>query len=161
MKRSALILVAFSVLACSGPTYQYGNTIRVRPLNKKEAGRLLTGAKNHLGEPYQFGGTSSEGWDCSGFASEMYLRYLSYSLPRNTESLYSRSVKIPNSRKKPGDLVFFKIEGKNPSHVGIYMGHDHFIHASTSSGIIISSLREDYYRESFAGFRRPLVARAY
>lgn len=148
------------MLACSGPSRQYENGVRVRPLTQKEASRLLAGAKNHLGEPYVYGGTSQNGWDCSGFTSGMYYRYLSYSLPRKTASIYSRSVKIPQSKRRPGDLVFFKIKSNSPSHVGIYIGGDKFIHASTSKGIVISNLNDDYYRKTFIGFRRPKLALA-
>ena len=150
--------MAMVLLACSGPAYQYENHVRVRPLTKKEAARLLAGAKNHLGEPYVYGGDSPRGWDCSGFTCVMYARYLSYQLPRKTESIFSRSVKIPPSKKRPGDLVFFKTDSKTASHVGIYIGGDKFIHASTSYGIVISNLKDDYYRKSFIGFRRPLLA---
>lgn len=158
MMKYAAAALAIIVLACSGPVYQGGNSPRVRPLSRKEAARLLAGAKDHLGEPYMYGGDSPRGWDCSGFASCMYSQYLSYRLPRKTESIFTQSVKLPSSQKKPGDLVFFKIDSNKASHVGIYMGGGKFIHASTSSGIIISSLSEDYYRESFIGFRRPLLA---
>ncbi len=146
------------MLACSGPVQQNDHGIRVRPLTKKEAAKLLNGARNHLGEPYVYGGNSPDGWDCSGFASGMYSRYLSYGLPRKTDSIFSQSVRIPTSQRKPGDLVFFRLDSKSASHVGIYIGGDKFIHASTSSGIIISGLNEDYYQQSFIGFRRPLLA---
>jgi len=159
MKRVVLIFAALGVLAsCSGPVQQDSTSVRVRPLSRKEAARLVSGAKHHLGEPYRYGGASPSGWDCSGFASTMFGKYLSYRLPRNTKSLFAHSVKIPNSKRKPGDLVFFRIKSSSASHVGIYIGSNKFIHASTSSGIIISSLKEKYYKKTFIGFRRPLLS---
>ncbi|MEE9555522.1 MAG: C40 family peptidase [candidate division Zixibacteria bacterium] len=159
MRYGIAILVA-AIMACSGPARQYETGIRVRPLTKKEAARLLGGAKNHLGEPYVYGGAARSGWDCSGFTSGMYYKYLSYYIPRKTSSIYAQSVKIPSSKKRAGDLVFFKIKSKTASHVGIYIGEDRFIHASTSNGIVISNLKDDYYRKSFMGYRRPLLALA-
>lgn len=160
MKKLILSLTILSFYACSGPIQGNFHPVRVRPLTKKQAARLLVGARDHLGEPYKFGGDSPDGWDCSGFASVMFYDYLSYQIPRDTKALFSRSVKIPNSQKRPGDLVFFKIDSKSASHVGIYTGGDRFIHASVSEGIIISSLKDGYYRNSFIGFRRPLLAQA-
>ena len=160
MKRAIIFLTAFVFLACSGPVYRDDNPIRVRPLSRKEAGKLLAGARNHIGEPYRFGGSSRKGWDCSGFASGMYSRYLSYQIPRNAKSLFRRSVKIPVSSKKPGDLVFFKIKSKSRYHVGIYIEGDKFIHASSSGGVIVSRLSDGFYKNAFIGFRRPLLAHA-
>lgn len=157
MRKAIPIIAVLVMAACSGPVQLDSGLLRVRPLSKKEAARLVSGAKHHLGEPYRYGGTTSSGWDCSGFTSVMYLTYLSYQLPRDTESLFARSVRVPPSQKRPGDLVFFNIESKSASHVGIYIGGWKFIHASTSSGIIISSLKEKYYSDSFIGFRRPLL----
>jgi cell wall-associated NlpC family hydrolase len=84
----------------------------------------------------------------------MYRRYLDISLPRDTRSLYSISKSVNPRDTRPGDLVFFRIRTAKPSHVGIYLGRNRFIHASTSSGIIVSGLYEDYYRKHFMGYRR-------
>jgi len=157
MKKIFLFLIIISIYACSGPVHR---DVRVRPLTKKEAARLLSGARHHLGEPYKYGGESVEGWDCSGFTRTMFMTYLAYDMPRNTDSMYRQSVKVPESQKRPGDLVFFHIGSKAASHVGIFIGGYRFIHASESSGIIISDLREEYYQKSFMGFRRPLLAQA-
>jgi lipoprotein Spr len=143
-------------LACSGPVKRPREVAKIPPLPREDAGVLLSSARTHIGEPYRMGGLSSRGWDCSGFVSVMYERYLSISLPRDTKGQYAKSIPIKSSKSRPGDLVFFKIKSSRPSHVGIFMGRDRFIHASTSSGVIISSLHEKYYRRRFAGFRRPL-----
>jgi cell wall-associated NlpC family hydrolase len=142
-------------LACSGPAKKPGSAAKVYPLSRKDAGKLVSGAGKHIGEPYRSGGTSSSGWDCSGFVYGMYDRYLSVHLPRTAKAQYLNSLKVKDTRSRPGDLVFFKIKSSKPSHVGIYIGGGQFIHASTSKGVIISTLDEKYYRRSFAGFRRP------
>lgn len=159
MKRITCLAAVVVLIGCSGPVERPTTSLKVRPLTRKQSAALIHGALKHIGEPYRYGGTSSAGWDCSGFASVMYHAYLSYDLPRNTESMFSRSVGVRRPQQKPGDLVFFNPEGGDPSHVGIYMGGDRFIHASTSGGVVVSSLNEEYYRESFVGFRRPLLSR--
>ncbi len=158
MRKLAVFIFAALLLslACSGPARKPGATTKISPLSRKDAGRLISGAGKHIGESYRFGGTSSSGWDCSGFVSGMYSRYLSVYLPRTTRAQYSNSVVVRGARSRPGDLVFFKIESSRPSHVGIYIGGGQFIHVSTSKGVIISTLDEKYYRNKFAGFRRPL-----
>lgn len=142
------------VASCSGPVKDYKYNKPARPLPGKEARKLLNGAANHLGEPYSYGGMSSKGWDCSGFVFGMYNRYLGINIPRSTKSLFSSSIRIKRKDSRPGDLVFFKIKTKKPSHVGIYIGKNKFIHASTSNGVTVSYLTEKYYAKYFTGFRR-------
>lgn len=158
MRKLAIFIPVLLLLsiACSGPARKPSGKARLAPLSRKDAGKLLSGAGKHIGEPYRSGGTSSSGWDCSGFVSGMFGRYLAIYLPRTTKAQYAKSVIIRDSSSRPGDLVFFKIKSSRPSHVGIYMGGRRFIHASISRGIIVSSLDEKYYKSSFAGFRRPL-----
>ncbi len=147
----ALIAIAAS---CSGPVKDNKYNKPARPLPGKEARKLLNGAANHIGEPYSFGGMTSKGWDCSGFVFGMYNRYLGINIPRNTEGLFSASIGIKRKNSRPGDLVFFRIKTKKPSHVGIYIGNSKFIHASSSSGVTVSYLSEKYYAKYFVGFRR-------
>jgi lipoprotein Spr len=159
MRKSLLIILPIIILmgACSSqpprPKYKSVN----KNISSKDFKRLISGSKKHLGEPYRYGGRNKKGWDCSGFVSGMYYSYLNVRLPRNTRSLYNASFRVKNSKTKPGDLVFFKIRSKHPSHVGIYLGKGRFIHASTSSGVVVSSLKEKYYKKYFIGFRRPKV----
>jgi len=147
---SALILLG----ACSGPVKKPQYEHRPRPTRKNDMKTLLDGAKQHIGEPYRYGGISSKGWDCSGFVYGMFRRYLDISLPRDTRGLYSISKSVNPRDTRPGDLVFFRIGTAKPSHVGIYLGRNRFIHSSTSSGVIVSGLYEDYYRKHFMGYRR-------
>jgi cell wall-associated NlpC family hydrolase len=146
------VLLVFS--ACSGPVRDTKYHLPARPLPGKDAKKLLAGASKHIGEPYQYGGVSSKGWDCSGFVYGMFKRYLGVNLPRETGGLYSASIRIRTKNSRPGDLVFFRIQSGKPSHVGIYAGNNKFIHSSTSSGVTASDLNESYYRQCFIGFRR-------
>jgi len=159
MRKYLLIILPIIILlgACSSqpPRPKYHST--KHKVANDDIKRLVKGSKNHIGEPYRYGGRNRKGWDCSGFVSGMYYSYLSVKLPRNTRSLYDASYRVKSRKTKPGDLVFFKIKKKHPSHVGIYLGKGKFIHASTSSGVVISSLNEKYYKKYFIGFRRPKV----
>jgi D-gamma-glutamyl-meso-diaminopimelic acid endopeptidase CwlS/peptidoglycan endopeptidase LytE len=124
------------------------------PLTKSSAKKLMAEARRHLGEPYGFGGASRKGWDCSGFVHAVYGRALSVTIPRTAHEMFARSYPLSVSRGRPGDLVFFQIKSRKPSHVGIYLGRFKFIHVSSSDGIIISSLDDPYYRAAFLGIRR-------
>jgi cell wall-associated NlpC family hydrolase len=156
MRKSILLILPILVisLACSGTVRDPRYDTPARPIPGKDAKKLLVGASRHIGEPYKYGGISVKGWDCSGFVHGMFARYLSVNLPRETQGLYSASFPVKTKDSRPGDFVFFRIESGKPSHVGIYAGKGKFIHSSSSSGVIISDLNEDYYRKYFIGFRR-------
>ena len=103
-----------------------------------------------MGVPYRYGGCTKKGVDCSGFAANVYQEVYQKKLPRVVDDQYKMASKVGKSRLKEGDLVFFKIEGKKISHVGIYLANHKFIHASSSpKGVIIEDLGIDYYEKRF------------
>ncbi len=105
-----------------------------------------------MGTPYAYGGQSTEGVDCSGFVGHVYRKIYGVSLPRQVEGIYERCDRTFRRQKKleEGDLVFFDIKrGKKASHAGIYLQNGHFVHASTSSGVVISKLSNPYYDKHF------------
>jgi len=106
------------------------------------------------GSPYKFAGLNKEGVDCSGFVYLLMSDVYNKKVPRNTAQLASGSTQIKLSKIKEGDLVFFNIEGKKHSHVGVYIQNDKFVHASTKAGVTISSLNNPYYKKFFAGAAR-------
>jgi cell wall-associated NlpC family hydrolase len=113
-------------------------------------------ASSYLGIAYHFGGEDARGLDCSGFINAIYGDYIP-DLPRRSKDLFSIGTPVQSGELQPGDLVFFNTTGQNPSHVGIYIGRNHFIHAASAgnmTGVIISSLSEDYYRTRYSGARR-------
>lgn len=124
--------------------------------------KIVEIAKKYLGVPYVYGGSSTSGFDCSGFT--MYvLNQLGYSIPHSATSQWnSVGESVSRSDLQPGDLVFFcdpsRSKGKACSHVGIYIGDNQFIHAAsgTSSGrqVRISSLSERYYNGYYKGAKR-------
>lgn len=128
--------------------------VDIRNDNKsnKFEGRLLSSSKKWLGTPYQYGGTTQSGVDCSGFVLNVY-NDLGYKVPRTSSEQYQFAKKVSSNDKHVGDLVFFR-RGSDVGHVGIYVGSNKMIHASTSRGVIIQDLDNEYLQRTFAGFGR-------
>lgn len=118
---------------------------------------VVSYAKQYLGCKYVSGGTSPKGFDCSGFTSYVY-KHFGVSLSRTSSAQASNGSAVQRSNLLAGDLVLFKgSSGKSIGHVGIYIGGNQFIHASTpSKGVIISSLSESYYATRYVTARRIL-----
>lgn len=114
-------------------------------------------ALQFLGYPYVYGGSSTRGFDCSGFTKYVYAQF-GYSINRTASNQLDNGVSVSMSELEPGDLVFFKKSGtgsKRASHVGIYIGNSQFVHASTSKvGVIVSHMSDAYYTTGFVGGRR-------
>ena len=110
--------------------------------------KLLSQYNEWQGVPYQLGGLSKNGIDCSGFVFLTFQRQFSRSLARTTKQMVKAGIKISKWKLQVGDLVFFKTEG-NKRHVGIYLGGDEFMHASTSQGVMISYLSNPYWSSHY------------
>ncbi len=117
------------------------------------ADRLWQVFNRYEGAPYHYGGTSASGFDCSGFIMTAYREALGVRLPRTTSQMLAMGEPVQPDNLQPGDLVFFHLSGKD-GHAGIYMGSGRFIHASSSSGVIDSSLNSRYWRRHFSQARR-------
>lgn len=114
---------------------------------------MVSTAMRFMGVPYRWAGTTSSGFDCSGFVMRVYLMH-GIRLPRMADAQYYAGIKVSRADLSPGDLVFFTTYCPGPSHVGIYIGNDKFIHASSRRGVTISSLNDSYYSARFLGGRR-------
>jgi lipoprotein Spr/probable lipoprotein NlpC len=125
------------------------------PSKSNAAQRLSQVYKDYQGSPYKYGGTDKSGFDCSGFIGVAYQDAFNLSLPRTTEQLASSGNPIRRDQLKVGDIIIFKTSVKQ-LHAGIYTGNDRFIHASTSKGVIESSLTNDYWRQRYIKARRYL-----
>jgi len=108
-----------------------------------------------LGAPYLPGGNTKNGADCSGFVSSVYMEKERMYIPRSTTEEYRIGKEIDRDNLIVGDLVFFG-DGRKVNHVGIYVGNDNFIHASTSSGVMISPLEDSYWKSKYIGAKRYL-----
>ncbi len=102
-----------------------------------------------MGTPYRYAGKNEDGIDCSGFVNMVVKKVTGNIAGINSLDMYNNSKHISRDRLKPGDLVFFKTRGRRVSHVGIYLGDDKFAHSSTSNGVIVSDLNEEYYKKRF------------
>nr|WP_284693510.1 C40 family peptidase [Anoxybacillus kestanbolensis] len=118
--------------------------------------RLVPLAKKYVGVPYQFGGSSEKGFDCSGFTRHV-MSGVGVTLARTTAEQYKQGSAVKKEDLRVGDLVFFETYKKGPSHAGIYIGDNEFIHASSSKGIAVSSLDDSYYKKRYIGARRVLA----
>ncbi|MBR9977921.1 MAG: C40 family peptidase [Bacteroidetes bacterium] len=134
-----------------------GSTTAQRPVlpDNLSAGRRAVIGESYdwLGAPYRYAGNSKRGVDCSGLVHAIFKKF-DLVLPRRSRDMYGKGRAIKRAQLQPADLVFFaNTAGKGISHVGIYVGNDRFIHASTRAGVIVSSLDDPYYTRHYAGAR--------
>lgn len=110
-----------------------------------------------VGSPYKLGGDTPEtGLDCSGFVGHVFSTTLGLRLPRDSRSISDATQPLATDELRPGDLVFFNTLNRAFSHVGIYLGDQRFVHASSSrtGSVMVSSLQDRYWRDRFDGGRR-------
>lgn len=177
--RNLWLLSALSLLAvscgsskkASAKNTAHKNTVKTENLRKldsrfdgkvsKSINELLKDAEKYLGAPYKFGGSTSSGFDCSGFAVKVFEEN-NYKLPRRSADQAETGSEIDIREAKPGDLLFFATAGGTKvSHVGIVHdigtdGEVRFIHASTTKGVIISSLKDAYWNKAYLHAKRVL-----
>lgn len=150
------IQLAFDKIKTSGYDWQNNVLPGLTPfLNIQQSGRsskIINTANQYLGTPYVFGGNSlTNGIDCSGFVQQV-LKANGVSISRTTETQWNDTSRVKKEELQPGDLVFFKDTYKSGiSHVGIYQGQGKFIHASTSKGVTVSDLNDEYFLKHWAG----------
>jgi len=109
--------------------------------------------KGWKGTPYRYGGLSKNGVDCSGFIYQTYKTVFGISLPRSTTEQVKQGKRVYINQLRAGDLIFFKT-GRNVNHVGIYLEKGKFVHASSSKGVIVSSMHTGYWKKSYWQARR-------
>jgi len=119
-------------------------------LTGEEDQRLITFISDWLGTPYKYGGKTKKGTDCSGFIMVLYKEVYGIDLARSSYDIAKNSKEIKKKHLKESDLVFFKTTKNRISHVGIYISGNKFAHASSSRGVTINDLSEDYYVRTFA-----------
>jgi len=178
MKNLLLAVLALLLVSCGAskpavvkrsiPTKTVAKSPNLKNLESNFSGKLnsqieeiLRDAQKYLGAPYKYAGNTSAGFDCSGLVVKVFDENKT-KLPRRSEDQSSTGKEVNIRDAKPGDLVFFATAGgSRVSHVGIVhdIGHGgevKFIHASTSKGVIISSLNEKYWNQAYLFVRRVL-----
>ncbi len=120
--------------------------------------QLINSASDNLGVNYLAGGTTSNGYDCSGFLFSTFKKF-DITLPRSSHEMAKAGTQIDQGKAKKGDLIFFINRGQHRiNHVGMIVevnGDEiKFIHSATNGGVIISSLKESYYERTFKQINR-------
>ncbi|HSK12780.1 MAG TPA: C40 family peptidase [Phnomibacter sp.] len=123
------------------------------PVEKLSNVALYKAIDDWYGTRYRYGGTNHRGIDCSAFMQVLSEYAFGWMLPRTARQQYAALQRINKEELKEGDLVFFNTTG-GISHVGMYLQNGKFIHSSTSQGVAISSLDDDYWKRRFIGARR-------
>lgn len=104
------------------------------------------------GTHYRLGGDNESGIDCSGFSRKLYGDVYGIDLTRTAQDQFKNCKRKKKSDEpEEGDLVFFRQRGKRITHVGVYLANNYFVHSSTSQGVVISNLKEDYWKKHFVG----------
>lgn len=126
-----------------------------KKIKTEAVGSVNTGvigvAKQFLGTPYRWGGESPSGFDCSGFLNYVYYQ-AGKTIPRTVSDIWNFAT--PVGKPSVGDLVFFETYKPGPSHAGIYLGNNKFIHAGSSSGVSISDMSASYWSSRYLGAKR-------
>lgn len=161
---SGLMVLLIPLIGCTSyPRYRTGGP--EKPLQVVTADNVLTTndclrlgliLQSYLGKPYSGASLFIRGVDCSLFAREAIKKFNNTQLPRTVSKQYQTGRSVAFQRLRFGDLVFFKTERNRVSHIGIFVGHGRFIHASTSRGVIISDMSDKYWVPKYAGARRVL-----
>ncbi|MGK4331032.1 bifunctional murein DD-endopeptidase/murein LD-carboxypeptidase [Lonsdalea quercina] len=118
--------------------------------------KLLDQYASWKGVRYRLGGLTKKGIDCSAFVQRTFREQFGMDLPRSSYEQQEVGKKIQRNKLRPGDLVLFRA-GSTGRHVGIYLGGQQFVHASTSSGVTISNLDETYWKHRYQEGRRVLA----
>jgi len=119
--------------------------------------KMMNVINKYIGTPYKYAGKDGRGFDCSGFVSFVYRQSQDMKIPSYSVDQYKLGKSVSQSSLKIGDLVFFNTTGRIPSHVGIYVGDNSFAHASSTTGVSITSLNSSYYTKRYVGARRIIV----
>jgi cell wall-associated NlpC family hydrolase len=133
--------------------YESANAKKLKTGSSKliELGRII---QSYLGTPYKGTSPYKKGIDCSQFTAAVYKKFNGTKLPRMARKQFNVGQQVSGTKLRYGDLVFFRTDGRSISHVGIYIGYNEFVHASTSSGVRISDIRSEYWKNRFVGARR-------
>lgn len=149
MRRIAKVVIAASLLL---PTlFGFSKESAAAGVNEE----LVDYSKTLIGVPYRYGGTTTSGFDCSGFLKYVYDKF-NISLPRISSDQFAGGQAIGKGELSPGDLVFFNTANNGSvSHSGIYLGDNNFIHADSTKGVKISNLEnERYWKNTYFGAKR-------
>jgi lipoprotein Spr len=131
-------------------------------LNRVENPDLYFEIYRWIGKPYKLGGNTMQGVDCSNLIKQVYKEAYKKNIDGNAVSMFPLCSTLQSiDMAAEGDLVFFKINNSNITHIGIYLQHGKFAHATVHNGVMISDLSEAYYQQYFYKAGRPEVENTY
>jgi cell wall-associated NlpC family hydrolase len=153
--RSLLLVALLASLAACTP-FQPG--MPGGPTSVDPGQAVLQAAQSHIGAPYRYGGAGPDAFDCSGLVAYAH-RQLGIAVPRTAAQQFAAATPIPRKDLRPGDLVFFRLESRAVSHVGIYAGDSRFVHAPQKGGHVrMANLDDEWYRQRYVGAGRFYAA---
>lgn len=166
MFRTLIPLIVFScsivLFNACGSSVRYssdkssGNTSSGREyVNDSPVAKAVAAARSWLGTPYKYGGTTRQGVDCSALMMFVF-REAGKNLPRTSRQQFMVGSAVERRELRAGDLVFFNTNGSGVSHVGLFIGNDAFIHASSSQGVVREMMSAPYFTGRYMGARRIL-----
>jgi len=117
--------------------------------------KLAASVGAYLDASYKYGGDEANAIDCSGFVKAVFEEVYDIKLPRKAAEMFRLGSKVGKGSLATGDLIFFSTAGwRSINHVGIYLSDNKFVHSSSSQGVTISSLEEEYWKRRYRGGRR-------
>ena len=127
------------------------NSLSLLGVSEKEITntKLYSFIDSWYGAPYKYGGKTKSGIDCSNFTSALYKEAFDKTIIGTSSSLMEQCIIVSKKDLTEGDLIFFKIESNEISHVGVYLQNNKFVHATTKKGVMIDDMNEDYYKKYF------------
>jgi len=140
---------AASIEKCSSLQFKYAMLMDIE-VEMISNFTLYNFIEDWWGTRYRYGGSDRTGIDCSAFTGKLTQDVYNITLPRTAREQFQVCDMVANEDLQEGDLVFFNTRG-GISHVGLYLGNNYFVHSSTSGGVTISSLTDDYYSRKFLG----------
>jgi cell wall-associated NlpC family hydrolase len=144
-----LVLAALSL--CFGSWFG----LRAEAAGQTNAQQIVSFAQTLNGSPFKYGGTTPKGFDASGFTQYVFAESVKVKLSRTSSDQYKQGTAIKTNELQSGDLVFYKTNGKSVSFVGIYIGNNQFIGA-TSKGVRAQSMKDTYWKNCYVGAKRIL-----
>lgn len=153
LARWAFVFLVAALAGCAGAPQAPEREPVVRA-SDETARKALAHAREMVGRPYKYAGSTPAGFDCSGLVQYSYGK-AGVRLPRETRSQRQSTVLVSARNLRPGDLLFFDQEGAKASHVGLYAGDGRFIHAPSTGGKVrVDSLKSAYWKKHFVEARR-------
>ncbi|MCS7464572.1 C40 family peptidase [Paenibacillus doosanensis] len=140
-------LFGFAVSVALFCSFQAGSAFAETPLSQA--------VNEELGVPYKWAGTTTKGFDCSGYTSFVFAKF-DIDLPHTSKGQAEIGTTVAQDDLRPGDLVFYNTDGKGISHVGIYVGDGKFYHSATNKGVTVTKLSDSYYTKRFVTAKRIL-----